>query len=85
MHIVETIFLSTSVFLTPYYDKSLKLAVDASGIGAGAVLLQEDSNGVYHPDFFLESVTNIRKTTLRLQLGKSALHLFLLFSIFKFT
>ena len=31
------------------FDKQFKLMVDASDIGAGAILLQEQPNGVEHP------------------------------------
>ena len=46
---LKAILKSTPVLLAPDFDKSFKLAVDASDIGAGAVLIQEDSNGVDHP------------------------------------
>ena len=40
---------SASVLLAPSFDKEFKLAVDASDVGVGSVLLQEDDNGVDHP------------------------------------
>ena len=46
---LKAILKSTPVLLAPDFDKSFKLAVDASDIGAGAVLIQEDNNGVEHP------------------------------------
>ena len=33
----------------PNFNKEFKLAVDASDVGAGGVLLQEDDSGVDHP------------------------------------
>ena len=46
---LKAILMSTPVLLAPNFDKAFKLAVDASDIGAGAVLIQEDDNGVDHP------------------------------------
>ena len=39
---------SEQVLLTPNFNKEFKLAVDASDVGAGGVLLQEDDNAVDH-------------------------------------
>ena len=41
---------SSPVLLAPNFEKEFKLAIDASGVGASSVLLQEDDNGVDHPD-----------------------------------
>ena len=41
--------MSSPVLMAPQLDKPFKLAVDASDIGAGSVLMQEDEEGVEHP------------------------------------
>ena len=46
---LKAILKSAPVLLPPDFDKCLKLAVDASDVGIGAVLLQEDNNGIDHP------------------------------------
>ena len=46
---LKAILKSALVVLAPSFDKEFKLAVDASDVGAGSVLLQEDDNGVDHP------------------------------------
>ena len=46
---LKAILKSAPVLLAPSFDKEFKLAVDASDVGAGSVLLQVDDNGVDHP------------------------------------
>ena len=46
---LRAILKSPPVLLAPDFDKYLKLAVDARDVGIGAVLLQEDNNGIDHP------------------------------------
>ena len=46
---LKAILQSTPVLMAPNFHKAFKLAVDASDIGAGGVLLQEDSQGIDHP------------------------------------
>lgn len=46
---LKAILKSSPVLLAPDFNKCFKLAVDASDIGAGAVLIQEDNDGVDHP------------------------------------
>ena len=41
---LKAILGNTPVLLAPDFNKSFKLAVDASDIGVGAALLQEDNN-----------------------------------------
>ena len=46
---LKAILKSAPVLLAPDFDKCFKLAVDASDVGIGALLLQEDDNGIDHP------------------------------------
>ena len=46
---VKALLSSSPVLLAPNFEVPFKLEVDASGTGAGAVLLQEDSSGIDHP------------------------------------
>ncbi len=46
---IKAILKTSPVLLAPNFGKDFKLAVDASDVGAGAVLMQEDDTGVDHP------------------------------------
>ena len=46
---LKAILRSEPVLLAPNFNKEFKLAIDASDVGAGGVLLQEDDSGVDHP------------------------------------
>lgn len=46
---VKALLCNAPVLVAPDYTLPFKLEVDASGVGAGAVLLQEDKSGVDHP------------------------------------
>ena len=55
---VKAILKSTPVLLAPSFDKEFKLAIDASDVVAGSVLLQIDYNGVDHPVFYYSKKFN---------------------------
>ena len=46
---LKAMLKSAPVLSAPDFDRQFKLAVDASDVAAGAVLLQEDKDGVDHP------------------------------------
>lgn len=46
---IRSILLSVPVLMAPDFQKQFKLFVDASDVGIGVVLFQEDSHGVDHP------------------------------------
>ena len=46
---LKAILTSSPVLSAPNFKVPFKLQIDASDIGAGGVLLQEDNNGVDHP------------------------------------
>ena len=45
----KALLCSTPVLAAPDFTRLLKLEVDSSASGAGAVLLQEDKQGIDHP------------------------------------
>ena len=55
---LKAILGNTPVLLAPDFNKSFKLAVDASDIGIGAVLLQEDDNCIDHPVCYFSKKLN---------------------------
>ena len=46
---IKAIFQTAPVLSAPDFNKSFKLAVDASDLSVGGVLLQEDTDGIHHP------------------------------------
>ncbi len=55
---LKNLLCSAPILATPDFSKPFKLEVDASGTGAGAVLLQEDENGIDHPLCFFSKKLN---------------------------
>ena len=45
----KSLVTSSPVLCAPDFDKEFKLTVDASDVGAGAVLLQEGDDKIDHP------------------------------------
>ena len=46
---LKVVLRSEPVLLALNFNKEFRLAVGASDVGAGGVLLQEDDNGMDHP------------------------------------
>ena len=55
---LKAILESSPILLVPDFEKPFKMAVDACDVGAGAVLLQEDNNGVDHPVCYVSEKFN---------------------------
>ena len=54
---LKAMLQSAPVLTVPDFSSPFKLAVDASDVTAGAVLLQEDDEGVEHPVcYFLKEI-----------------------------
>ena len=49
---VKAVLVNAPVLVAPDFDKPFNVAVDASDVGVGAVLIQEDSQGIDHPVSF---------------------------------
>ena len=55
---IKGISMCKPVLMAPDFDKPFKLVIDASDIGAGAVLIQEDDNKIDHPICFYSKKFN---------------------------
>jgi hypothetical protein len=58
MENIKAILTNSPVLLAPNFDKPFKLAVDASDVGVGSVLFQEDAQGIDHPVSFFSKKLN---------------------------
>jgi len=74
---VKSLLCTDPILQAPDFNKQFKLAVDASDHGAGAVLLQDDDQGVEHPVCYFSKKFNchqrnystVEKETLALVLA----------------
>lgn len=55
---IKSLMCSSPVLIAPQFDKTFMLQVDASQVGAGAVLLQEDDQGMVRPVSFFSKKFN---------------------------
>jgi hypothetical protein len=74
---IKSILYSAPVLISPDYGKPFKLIIDASDIGAGGVVVQEDSHFVDHPVSYFskkflkhqKNYSTVEKETLALLLA----------------
>lgn len=59
---VKQLLCHAPVLVPPDFTRPFKLEVDASAVGAGAVLMQEDSDGVDHPFSYFSRKFNIHQS-----------------------
>uniref|UniRef100_A0A3Q3MQZ4 Gypsy retrotransposon integrase-like protein 1 n=1 Tax=Mastacembelus armatus TaxID=205130 RepID=A0A3Q3MQZ4_9TELE len=59
---VKALLCHSPVLCAPDFSKPFKLDIDASGVGAGGVLIQEDSEGINHPVCYFSRKFNTYQT-----------------------
>lgn len=59
---VKSLLCSSPMLAAPCFDKPFTLQVDASQVGAGAVLLQDDDQGVGRPVSFFSRKFNCHQS-----------------------
>ena len=79
---IKAMFVNTPVLLAPNVCKTFKLAADASDVGAGGVLLQEDENRVDHPVCYFSHKFNKHQEVF-FTFGKECLSLILSLQFFE--
>ena len=79
---IKAVLTSYPILQSPDFDKPFKMATDASDIGVGAVLIQEDSTGTDHPvAFFSRKLNQAQKRYSTIE--KEALGLLLAYEHFE--
>ena len=60
---IKAILISEPVLITTNFQKQFKLAIDASDIGCGGVLMQVGEDGIDHPisSYFPRSLTSTKE------------------------
>ncbi len=79
---LKTLLCSAPVLAAPCFEKPFLLEVDASGSGAGAVLLQMDADGLNHPISFFSKKFHKHQVNYS-TIEKEALALILLCNILR--
>ena len=82
---IKSMLQSSPVLISPNYEKPFTLIIDASDIGAGGIVVQEDSHGVEHPVGYFskkflkhqKNYSTIEKETLALLLALSHFDIYL--------
>ena len=60
--LLKAILCNPPILKVPDFSKDFKLAIDASGLGIGAVLFQTDDNDVFHPvSYFSKKLNKTQK------------------------
>ena len=54
---IKSLLISAPVLVAPDFSKPFILTIDTSNVGAGAVLMQEDSRGIDHPLSYFSWIT----------------------------
>ena len=55
---LKAILTNKPVLAVPKFDKAFKIAIDASDVGVGAVLLQDDKSGIERPISYFSKKLN---------------------------
>jgi len=71
---VKAILYSEPILVAPDFGKQFKLAVEASDVGAGSVLQQEDDQAIDHPVCYSAGTRNFTHACLAIR--DSDLHIF---------
>lgn len=79
---IKNLLKCRPILVSPNFDIPSKLAVDASNIGAGAVLMQSDENSVDHPVCYFSKKKVLLKKIILLGTEKELLPMIMALQVF---